>query len=113
MPAAWGPQMLAQQLPGLRRQQTDVQIVPLHLDALADPAGRCAVVRRLDFDAAVEMDRTLTVTVIAKWFERKRAERGPLLGKHQGDLPFRGAVDARVGPARLPAIQIGLRLLER
>ena len=48
-------QMLAQQLPGLRIEQADVQVVPLHLDALPDPAGRRAVVRGLDFDAAIEM----------------------------------------------------------
>src|SRR5205823_2554629 len=81
--------------------------------ALADPAGRRAVVRRLDFDTAIEMDRALAVPVIAKRFERERAERRLLLGKHDGDLPLRRAVDARVGPSRLPAIQIRLRLLER
>src|SRR4029079_11148049 len=102
MPAAWGAEMLAQQLTGLGPDQSDVQIVPLHLDALADPAGRCAVVRRLDFDAAIEMDRPLTLARIAKGFERKRAERGLLFGKHGRDLPLRRAVDARVGPARLP-----------
>ena len=113
MPAAWRPQMLAQQLPGLRREQADVQIIPLHLDALADPAGWRAVVRGLDFDAAIEMDGALAVPVIAKRFERERPERGLFLGKHRGDLSFRRAVDARVGPARFPAIQVRLRLLER
>ena len=113
MPAAWGPQMLAQQLPGLRREQADVQIIPLHLDALADPAGRRAVVRGLDFDAAIEMDRPFAVPVIAKRFEREWPERRLLLGKHRRDLPLRRAVDARIGPARLPAIQVRLRLLER
>ena len=113
MPAAWRAQMLAQELPGLRREQADVQIVPLHLDALADPAGRRAVVRGLDFDAAIEVHRAFAVAVIAKRFERERPERGLLLGKHRRDLPLRRAVDARIGPARLPAIQIRLRLLER
>ncbi len=113
MPAARRAQMLAQELPGLRREQADVQIIPLHLDALADPAGRRAVVRGLDFDAAIEMHRALAVAVIAKRFERQRPERRPLLGKHRGDLALRRAVDARVGPARLPAIEVRLRLLER
>ena len=45
MPAARRAQMLAQELAGLRREQADVEIVPLHLDALADPAGRRAVIR--------------------------------------------------------------------
>ena len=51
--------------------------------------------------------------VIAKRFERQRAERRPFLGKHRGDLALGGAVDARVGPVRLPAIEIRLRRLER
>ena len=40
--AAPGAQMLAQQLTRLRRQEPDVEIIPLHLDALAraSPAGR-------------------------------------------------------------------------
>ena len=86
MPAARRPQMLAQQLPGLRREQADVQIVPLHLDALADPAGRRAVVRRLDFDAAIEMDRALAVPVIAKRFERERA-RAPAAPRQTSPRP--------------------------
>ena len=38
-------------------EQPDVQGVPLHLDCAADPARRRAVVRGLDFDAAVEVHR--------------------------------------------------------
>ena len=112
MPAAWRAQMLAQQLPRLRGEQADVQIIPLHLDALPNPAGRGAVVRGLDLDAAIEVHGAFAVPVIAKRFERERPERGLLLGKHHGDLPLRRAVDARVGPARLPAIQVRLRLVE-
>ena len=94
-------------------EQPHVQVVPLHLDALADPAGRRAVVGGLDFDAAIEMDGALAEAVVAKRLERQRPQRGPLLGKHRGDLALRRAVDARVGPVRLPAIEIGLRRLER
>jgi hypothetical protein len=83
-----------------------MQVVPLHLDALADPAGRRAVVRRLDFDAAIEMDRPLAVPVIAKRFEWERAERRLLLGKHRRDLSLRGAVDPRVGNESHPLRQI-------
>ena len=90
-----------------------MQIIPLDLDALAEPAGRRAVVRGLDFDAAIEMDRARAEAVIAKRLERQRPERRPLLGKHRGDLALGRAVDARVGPAILPAIEIGLRGLER
>ena len=41
------------------------------------------------------------------------AQRRLLLGKHRGDLALRRAVDARVRPVRIPAIEIGLRLVER
>jgi hypothetical protein len=33
--------------------------------------------------------------------------------EHGRDLPFRGPVDARVGPALFPLIEVALRLLER
>ena len=59
------------------------------------------------------MDRALAEAVIAKRFERERPERRLFLGKHRGDLALRRAVDARIGPARFPAIQVRLRRLER
>ena len=105
--------MLAQQLAGLRIEQADVEVGPLHVDALADPAGRRRVVRGLDFDAAIEMHGAHAEAVVAKRLDGQRLQRGPLLGKHRGDLALGRAVDARVGPVRLPAIEIGLRLLER
>jgi len=85
VPAARRAHMLAQELPGLRRQQPDVQIIPLHLEAVTDPAGRRTVVRRLDFHAAIEVHGPFAVAVIAKRFERQRPERGSLLGKHLGE----------------------------
>src|SRR4051812_33453540 len=104
--------MLAQQASGLRIQEPDVQVIPLHLQASADPAGRGAVVRRLDFDAAIEMDSARAEAVIPKRLQRERAQRRALLGKHHRDLALRRAVDARVGPARLPLIEIRLRRVE-
>ena len=59
------------------------------------------------------MDRAIAKLVIAKRLEGQRPERGPFLGKHHGDLALRGAMDARVGPVRVPAIEIGLRRLDR
>jgi hypothetical protein len=85
----------------------------MHLDALPDPAGRCRVVRGVHFDAAIEMDRPQPIAVIAKRFDRQRLQRGSFLGKHGGDLTLRRAVDPCVGPVRVPAIEIGLALLER
>jgi hypothetical protein len=49
MPAPRSPHMLAQELAGLRIQQADKEVVPLHVDPPADPTGRRAVVRGLDF----------------------------------------------------------------
>ncbi len=99
-------QMLAEERSRLRRQQSHMQVVPLPLDALAQPAGRRALVRGLDFDTAVEMYRALAVVVIAKRFDRQRPERQLFLRKHHGDLPPGRAVDPRVGPPCFPAIQI-------
>ena len=112
MPAARGPDLLAQELTRRRRQQTDVQVRPVHLDALADPAGRRGVVRGLDFHAAVEMDGAPPEAVVPKRLDGQWPEHRPFLGKHRSHLPLRGAVDARVGPVRLPAIQMGVRLLQ-
>ena len=62
-------------LTGLRVDQPHVPIVPLHLDALADPAGRRAVVRRLDLDAAVEVDGTFAVTASRRCIGSPRCKR--------------------------------------
>ena len=43
------------------------------------------------------MDRADAEAVIPKRFERQRLQRGPLLGKHRGDLALGGAVDPRIG----------------
>lgn len=113
MPAPRGAQMLAQQLAGLRREEPHVQVVPLHLHALPDPAGWCAVVRGLDFNAAIEMHRARAKAVVPRWFKRQRPEGGAFLGKHLGDLAFRGAVDPRVSPVGLPPVEVGLCGFER
>ncbi len=76
MPAARLAQVLAQQLAGLRIEEPHVHAVPLHLDALADPAGRRAVVRGVDFDAAVEMHGALAVPVVAKRLDGQRRRCG-------------------------------------
>ena len=113
MPAARRADMLAQELPGLGIEQPHVQVVPLHVQATADPAGGCAVIGRLDFDAAIEMHRALAESVIAKRFDRQRTQCRSLVGKHRGDLALRRAVDAGIGPMDLPAIQVRLRGLQR
>ena len=112
MPAALLPQMLAQQLPGARIEQAHVRVVPLHLNAPADPARRRAVVGGFDFHAAVQMHRALAVLVIAKGFDGQRQQRRLLLGEHGRHLAFGSAVDARVGPALFPAVEVGLRFVQ-
>ena len=54
-------QVFAQQLAGLRIEQADLPGIPLHLHSSADPSGRRAVVSRLNFHAAVQMDRALSI----------------------------------------------------
>jgi hypothetical protein len=76
MPAAAGAQMLTQELASLWIDQPDVEIIPLDLDAPPEPAGRRAVVHRLDFDAAIEMDRADAEAVLPKRLERERPELG-------------------------------------
>ena len=113
MPPARRAAMLAHELArrGIEEPHRDVR--PLHLELPTDPAQRRAVVGRLDFDAAVEVHGPHAVAVVAKRLERDRPQGGPLLGKHGGDLALRGAVDARVGPALAPPIEVRLRRLER
>jgi len=89
-----------------------VVIVPLDGERAAEPARRRRVVGAGDFDVAVEMHGARPVLVVAKRLERQRSEVRLLLGEHGGDLALGGAVDTGVGPARVPAIEIGLRLLQ-
>ena len=59
------------------------------------------------------MHRPDAVAVVAKRLDGQRPQVRLFLGKHHGDLALRGAMDARVGPVRLPAVEIRLRGLER
>ncbi len=99
--------------PVLGSSRRTKKVVPLHVDAAADPPRRRPVVGRVDFHASIEVHGADGEAVIPKRLERQCAERRLLLGKHRGDLTFRRAVNARVGPVRFPAIEIGLRRLQR
>jgi hypothetical protein len=110
--AALLPQVLAQQLATERVDQSHVRGIPLHVNPASDPARRRAIVGGLDFDAAVQMHGPLAIEVIAKRLDRQRQQRRFLFGEHGGDLPLGRAVNARVGPALLPVIQIRLRLFQ-
>jgi len=113
MPAARRVDVLTEELTTLWIQEPDVEIRPLHLDALADPTGWRGVVRGIDFDAAIEMDRAPAEAVVAKGLDRQRLQRRSFFGKHGGNLALGRVMDPGIRPVRLPAIQIRLGLLER
>ena len=69
--------MLTEQLTSGRIQQADEEVVRLHVDATTDPASRRAVVRRVDFHTAIEMDGADTEAVMAK---RLKSGSGPRAG---------------------------------
>src|SRR2546428_211562 len=104
--------VLAEELPRRGIQQADVTGVPLDCDLVAEPARGRAVVRVVDLDTAVEMDRPRAELVVAKRLDGQRSERRPFLGEHRRDLALGRAVDAGVGPAGVPAIEGGLGRVE-
>ena len=85
--------------------------VPLHTDAPADPARRRTVVGGFHLHAAIQVHGAFTELVITEGLDGQRQQGWPLFGEHGRDLPLGGAVDARVGPARFPMVQIRLRFL--
>src|SRR4249920_167920 len=86
--------------------------IPLHLDVTPDPTWRCAIVGRLHFHTAIQMDRTGAVLVIAKRLDGQRLQSRTLFGEHSRNLPLSCAVNARIGPALFPVIQVSLCLLK-
>src|SRR5438552_1437963 len=104
--------VLAQQRARLRIEDADPTLVPLDADIVANAAGRDAVVRLGDFDAAVGMHGPGAEGVVAKRRGWEREEVGTLLGKHRRDLSIGGPVDARVGPPRIPVVEVDLRVSE-
>src|ERR1051325_9002161 len=112
MAAALLAHVFAEKLMRFGIQNANVQCIPLHLDCLSDPTRRDAVEGPLHFEAAVKMNDTTAVLVIAEWFNRQRKQRRLLFDEHRRNLSLRCAVDARIGPAGFPLIQIRLSLLE-
>jgi hypothetical protein len=70
------------------------------------------VVGSVHLDGAVEMHRPIAVLVVAERLDGKRQQVGLLFSEHRRDLALRRAVDPGVGPVRLPAVEVGLSLLE-
>jgi hypothetical protein len=83
MGAAWLPQVLAQQLSRVRMKQPNVPLIPLHLDSPSDPARRSAVVSSLDFHAAIHMNCTFAVLVVAEWLRPRAKMHGADPGRLQ------------------------------
>ena len=100
--------MLAQQLAGARIEESHAVLIPLHFDATADPAGRGSVVGGFDLDAAIQVHDTLAELIETEGLQRQFEQRRFFLGEHRRHLALGGAVDARVGPARLPAVEVSL-----
>src|SRR6185295_3989717 len=97
MATAIDDQVLAQELSGGRIEQAHVVLVPLDAHRATDPAWRWRVVRAVDLDEAVEVDRAISEGVVAKWLDGQRPKMRPLVGKHGGDLALGRAVDSRIG----------------
>jgi hypothetical protein len=108
MPTTLAAQMLAQQLTGAGIKQTHEHRVPLHVDLPPDPARRRSIVSRINLDATIDMHRALAILVVAERLQRQRLQEGLLFGEHRRYLPLGPAVDARVGPALFPVVEIGL-----
>src|SRR5208337_1673349 len=112
IPAAFLAYMLPQQQSVFWIEDANIQLIPLHMHFASDPTWGQAVVGEIDFDATVQIHTPLAILVVAKRFQGKRQQGWFFFGKHGGDLSFRGAMNAGIGTACLPTIQIGLGLLQ-
>ena len=112
MPTAFLPDMLAQQLVRSWIENAHVQRIPLDVDELSNPAWRNAVIGSVHFDTTIQMNGPFAVLVITERLQRQWNEERLFFGKHRRHLTLRRAVNARVGPARLPLIQIRLSLFQ-
>src|SRR5258706_6992249 len=102
MQAASLAYMLAQKRMGIRVDDANVKLIPLHVHGLSNPTGWQAVISSVHFNAAIQMDSAFAELVIAERFDRQWKQRRFFLGEHRCDLPLRCAVDARIGPAQFP-----------
>jgi hypothetical protein len=58
------------------------------------------------------MHSAFAVLVVAKRLQRQRLQQRLFLGEHRRHLPLGPAMDALVGPALFPVIEICLRLFQ-
>ena len=71
MPTAFLLEMFAKQHAGARVEQAHVHQVPLHIDLAADPAGRRTIVGCVNLNAAIDVNRPLSILVVAERFQRQ------------------------------------------
>ena len=112
MPAALLADMLAQKLVSFWIENTDVKRIPLDVDEFSNPAWRGAVIGRVHFDTPIQMHGAFAILVITEGLQRQGKQEGLFLGEHGCDLSLRRSVDARIGPAQFPVVQIGLSLFK-
>src|SRR5690242_16261094 len=104
--------MFAEQLSCPRIENTHGPLVPLHLHLPGNPARRRTVVGCFPLHTSIQIHAALTELVEAEWLDGERQQGWLLFREHGRDLALGRAVDAGVGPAFLPAVQIGLSFLE-
>jgi hypothetical protein len=66
----------------------------------------------LRFNTAIDMNRPLSVLVIAERLQRQRLQQGHLFGEYGRQLPVGAAIDACVGPVLFPVIEIRLHFFQ-
>ena len=112
MPTTLAAQMLAQQRAGAWIKQTHEHRVPLHMHPTSDPARRRSVVGCFNLDTTIQVYRALAILVVAERLQRQRLQVGLFFGEHGRHLPLGAAMDALVGPALFPVVQICLRFFQ-
>src|SRR5271166_1531133 len=112
IPAAFLAYMLPQQQSVFWIEDANIKLIPLHMHFSSDPTRRQAVVGGIDFDATVQIHAPLAMLPISKRFQGKRQQGWFFFGKHGGDLSFCSAMNAGIGAACLPTVQIDLGLLQ-
>src|SRR5436189_2090295 len=110
--AAFLTQVLAKKLVGVGMQDTHVQLIPLHLQRTSDPSRRPTVIGGFDFHTTIQMHYTFSVLVVAERFQRQCLQVRFFFREHGGNLAFGGAMDACIGPAFFPAVEIPLRFFQ-
>ena len=106
-----GDNVFAHKLLRFRIDDPDPQPADVNDNSCAGILRRRVVVRPVNFDEAIEVYRSFADAIVFKPGQRKLLEICLFLLEHQPNLPFRRAVDTRHRPALVPAIEMGVLLL--